>query len=50
VAIQDGKVVVAGTSLHGADGNFVLARYNPDGSLDNSFSGDGGRLVDVDTL
>ena len=41
VAIQNGKIVVAGTSLHGADGNFALARYNPDGSLDTSFSGDG---------
>jgi uncharacterized delta-60 repeat protein len=40
VAIQeDGKIVVAGT----ADGfeQFALARYNPDGSPDTTFSGDG---------
>jgi uncharacterized delta-60 repeat protein len=46
VAIQNGKIVVAGTSLHGADGNFALARYNPDGSLDASFSGDGMQTSD----
>ncbi|WP_329570964.1 calcium-binding protein [Streptomyces sp. NBC_01361] len=33
----DGKIVVAGTS----DFDFALARYNPDGSLDTGFSGDG---------
>jgi uncharacterized delta-60 repeat protein len=33
----DGRIVVAGA----ADGNFLVARYNLDGSLDSSFSGDG---------
>ena len=33
----DGKIVAVG----GADGNFLVARYNLDGSLDPSFSGDG---------
>jgi uncharacterized delta-60 repeat protein len=38
VAIQaDGKVVVAG----GAAGRFAVARYEMDGSLDDSFSGNG---------
>jgi uncharacterized delta-60 repeat protein len=42
VAIQpDGKVVVAGYSLVGAGYDFAIARYNVDGSLDTSFSGDG---------
>ena len=45
VAIQDdGKIVVAGSSddLDGVnDGDFAVARYNPNGSLDTSFSGDG---------
>ena len=46
VAVQaDGKIVVAGTSSIGPggthNGNFALARYNPNGSLDTSFSGDG---------
>ncbi|MCS0630296.1 putative Ig domain-containing protein [Telluria mixta] len=34
---QDGKILVGGAS----DGNLALARYNVDGSLDTSFSGDG---------
>lgn len=38
VALQaDGKILVAGGSL----GDFALARYNVDGSLDTSFGGDG---------
>jgi uncharacterized delta-60 repeat protein len=43
VAIQaDGKIVAAGrTSVGGNSSNFALARYNPDGSLDSSFDGDG---------
>jgi uncharacterized delta-60 repeat protein len=42
VAIQgDGRIVVAG----GSGANFALARYNADGSLDSSFSGDG-KLTD----
>jgi uncharacterized delta-60 repeat protein len=43
VALQgDGKIVVVGGGFVGADGDvFALARYNPDGSLDPSFSGDG---------
>jgi uncharacterized delta-60 repeat protein len=46
VAIQaDGKIVVAGQSLSGSD-DFALARYNPNGSLDSSFSGDGRQLTD----
>ena len=38
LAIQsDGKILAAGDS----DGNFALARYNSDGSLDTTFDGDG---------
>jgi uncharacterized delta-60 repeat protein len=49
----DGKIVVVGRTFGpGGDGgryyNFVLARLNPNGSLDTSFSGDGRRLVDVE--
>ena len=41
VAIQpDGKIVVAGFSHQGND-DFAVARYNIDGSLDNSFDSDG---------
>jgi uncharacterized delta-60 repeat protein len=39
---QDGKIVVAGrATTGGANSEIVLARLNPDGSLDTSFSGDG---------
>ena len=42
VAIQaDGKIVAAGHSYIGGNGYFALTRYNPDGSLDTSFDGDG---------
>ncbi len=42
VTIQgDGKIVVAGSTRGCGDQDFALARYNTDGSLDTSFSGDG---------
>lgn len=45
VAIQsDGKIVVAGTARSNASlgaADFAVIRYNPDGSLDASFDGDG---------
>jgi uncharacterized delta-60 repeat protein len=41
VALQfDGKIVVGGTS----EGDFAVARYNADGTLDTSF-GDGGKVT-----
>jgi uncharacterized delta-60 repeat protein len=43
VALQsDGKIVAVGR----AGGDFALARYNPGGSLDTSFSGDGLQTTD----
>jgi uncharacterized delta-60 repeat protein len=45
----DGKLVVAGTDTGGDGGDFVLARYNPSGSLDTSFSGDGRQRTDFGT-
>jgi len=42
VALQaDGKIMVAGHAYNGSTYDFALARYNPDGSLDTTFSGDG---------
>ena len=42
VAIQpDGKIVAAGRSSNGINFDFAVVRYNPDGSLDTSFNGDG---------
>src|SRR6185295_1555065 len=47
VALQgDGKIVVAGYSFNGTDYDFALARYNPNGTLDTSFSGDGRQTTD----
>jgi uncharacterized delta-60 repeat protein len=44
VAIQDdGKIVVAGTTDEDGDSDFAIARYEPDGDLDHSFSDDGKR-------
>ncbi len=45
VTIQsDGRIVVAGVSLSPDQALFALARYNPDGSLDNTF-GTGGKVI-----
>ncbi len=41
-----GKIVVVG----GSDGKFAMARYNPDGSLDTSFSGDGKLTTSIGSL
>ena len=48
IAIQsDGKIVVAGSTNNGSNTNFVVARYNTDGSPDRSFSGDGKEYIDL---
>lgn len=39
------RIVLAGTQNAGAKSYFAIARYQPDGKLDQSFNG-GGRLVD----
>jgi uncharacterized delta-60 repeat protein len=42
IALQsDGKIVVAGITYNGSNYDFAVARYNTNGSLDTSFSGDG---------
>ena len=44
IALQtDGKIVVAGTAINlgPITRDFALVRYNPNGSLDNTFDGDG---------
>ncbi|HQW03400.1 MAG TPA: delta-60 repeat domain-containing protein, partial [Saprospiraceae bacterium] len=38
---SDGKIVVAGLAVTGADYDFALARYHTDGSPDDSFGTDG---------
>jgi uncharacterized delta-60 repeat protein len=48
VVQPDGKIVVAGGAADGpAFDDFAVARYNSDGSLDNSFSGDGRVLTNI---
>ncbi|MCY7314740.1 MAG: hypothetical protein LH480_03740, partial [Rubrivivax sp.] len=47
VALQaDGKLVVAGTRAFTANANFIIARYNVDGSLDGDFGNAGALSVD----
>ena len=52
VAIQgDGKIVVAGGFYQESTGSdFALARYNSDGSLDNTFDGDGKLTTDFGSV
>lgn len=54
IAVQpDGKIVAAGSASRsqqsgaGSGSEFALARYNADGSLDTSFSGDGKVTKDI---
>jgi uncharacterized delta-60 repeat protein len=48
VTVQaDGSILVAGSSYNGNNDDFALARYNADGSLDTSFSGDGMLTTDL---
>jgi uncharacterized delta-60 repeat protein len=51
VAVQpDGRIVVAGFATDDViDGDFALARYNPDGTLDTTFGGDGIVITDFGT-
>lgn len=46
-AIQaDGKIVTAGVTWNGLDYDYAVARYNVNGSLDNTFNGDGKEVTD----
>ena len=50
VVQPDGKIIVAGSSFIGGDGNLVLARYNTDGALDTTFGIDGNGKVITDVV
>jgi uncharacterized delta-60 repeat protein len=51
VAIDpQGRIIAAGEALVGTRRQFALARYNVDGSLDTTFSGDGKRITEVDAV
>jgi uncharacterized delta-60 repeat protein len=45
--LPDGKIVVAGSSRSTSNWDFAVVRYNPDGSIDTSFDGDGKVLTPV---
>ncbi|MBI4897004.1 MAG: hypothetical protein HY827_01385 [Actinobacteria bacterium] len=48
IALQpDGKIVVVGSRHNGSDPDFVVARFNPDGSSDTGFSGDGVQFTPI---
>jgi len=47
VALQaDGKLVVVGTRAFSPNANFIVARYNSDGSLDTAFANAGALSID----
>ena len=43
----DGKIIAIGRTNGGADYDIVVVRFNPDGSIDNTFSFDGEVITDV---
>ncbi|MFI5405685.1 MAG: T9SS type A sorting domain-containing protein [Nitrososphaerales archaeon] len=50
VAIQgNGKIVAAGSSNNGGTNDFAIARYNQDGSLDNTFGTNGTVVTPIGT-
>jgi uncharacterized delta-60 repeat protein len=49
IALQsDGKIVVVGTCNDAGSSRFCVVRYNTDGTLDTSFSGDGKAMSYID--
>ncbi|MGW9368634.1 calcium-binding protein [Streptomyces xanthophaeus] len=51
LALQaDGRIIAAGDTTEGLVRDFALARYNADGTLDTSFSGDGKVTTDLGAM
>ena len=51
VAIQtNGHIVAAGKSSNGTNSDFVVVRYNTNGTLDTSFDGDGKAITPVGSI
>jgi uncharacterized delta-60 repeat protein len=49
VALQsDGKIVLGGFANSGSFNQAAIVRYNPDGSLDTTFDGDGKTTIDIE--
>jgi uncharacterized delta-60 repeat protein len=50
IVIQsDGKIVIVGNTVGFSNTDLMLLRYNSNGSLDNSFDGDGKLVIDIST-
>ena len=48
LALQsDGKIVAAGFAFNGTDNDIAVMRFNPDGTPDNSFAGDGMLILPI---
>ena len=47
LVLQDGKLIAGGTSFIGANSDFALARYRPDGTLDPTFGTGGTVTTDI---
>lgn len=51
IALQlDNKIVVCGYTITSQQSDFAIARYNTDGSLDNTFGNNGVVVIDIDGL
>lgn len=50
IVLPDGKLLAGGTVFAGGNGNFGLARYNADGTLDTSFNSTGKVVTDIGTF
>lgn len=46
---SDGKFIVAGYTFNGGNWDFAISRYNPNGSLDNTFNMDGKTTIPIIT-
>ncbi|MEO7801939.1 MAG: delta-60 repeat domain-containing protein, partial [Ginsengibacter sp.] len=46
---QDGKIIVSGQAIIGENADFALARLNVDGTIDNTFDGDGKQTTNIST-
>jgi uncharacterized delta-60 repeat protein len=43
----DGKIVIAGTTFNGLNNDILVVRVNSDGTIDNTFDGDGIAITDI---
>lgn len=46
LAVQDGKVIAVGHTFNGTNSDFLILRYNTDGSLDPTFGSSGKVVID----